>query len=351
MDKPIIFLSHSSKDSPILKRLKKILDDKLQGFVTTFLSSDGQSIPFGTNWSSKVEEALKMCSLVFVFISPNSIYSKWVYFESGMTYGKNKKVVPVGILGTDISEATGPLYSLQGFNIGSIDSLNNLITVINNEYNLSLSMEFNESDYEHIFQMEDTSENSLFRDLSYLIAKVTFYLHDYRDEKSVNTFYREIKAVEDSIKNSKFGINAVKLNDSIQTFGLLVQWIDRVNYIFAILDPDLTTITFPIVQQMVDEIALKENRVFKFDIDFKPSVNVISESYRITSKIFESKISLAEENLFEYDNIVFNIKKIPGRDKRIEMTVKYEGVKLVNIPLYKLIKLLFEKEIIFLDSR
>src|ERR1043166_4231169 len=45
MEKPIVFLSHSSKNKRELIALKELLDRKAVGFIKFFLSSDGESIP------------------------------------------------------------------------------------------------------------------------------------------------------------------------------------------------------------------------------------------------------------------------------------------------------------------
>ena len=78
MEKPVVFFSHSSKDEQYLRRLRQMIDSKTGEAIIIFLSSDGQSIPFGRNWVHKIEEALGDASLMFVFISPNSLVSNWI---------------------------------------------------------------------------------------------------------------------------------------------------------------------------------------------------------------------------------------------------------------------------------
>ena len=50
MKKETIFFSHSSRDKEAMNYLKTIIDEKTSGILNIFLSSDGESIPFGTNW-------------------------------------------------------------------------------------------------------------------------------------------------------------------------------------------------------------------------------------------------------------------------------------------------------------
>ena len=62
------------------------------GVIQIFMSSDGQSIPFGNNWVHKIEEGLNNAKIMFVFVTPTSIESGWIYFEAGFAYSKGIEV-------------------------------------------------------------------------------------------------------------------------------------------------------------------------------------------------------------------------------------------------------------------
>ena len=49
MEKPTIFFSHSSKDRNAILPIKEKLMKVTCGVIQIFMSSDGQSIPFGNN--------------------------------------------------------------------------------------------------------------------------------------------------------------------------------------------------------------------------------------------------------------------------------------------------------------
>lgn len=156
MSKPIVFFSHSSKDKEQILAIRDKLDKVTGGVLNIFLSSDGQSIPFGTNWVHKVEQGLQDATLMFVFITDNSVQSDWIYFESGFAYSRGINVIPIG-LGVDISGIKAPLNLLQGFNVDSADSLNNIIAIINREFNYSIADGFDYSDYIEILGKSATS--------------------------------------------------------------------------------------------------------------------------------------------------------------------------------------------------
>lgn len=149
MEKPVIFFSHSSKDKELILPIKEKITDCTGGVLEIFMSSDGQSIPFGRNWVHKIEEGLEKAKVMFVFVTEASLGSGWIYFEAGFAYSKGIEVIPVGI-GVDIGSLKSPLNLLQGFNITSGDSLNNFISIINRTFNYTFTESFSNSDYSNL---------------------------------------------------------------------------------------------------------------------------------------------------------------------------------------------------------
>lgn len=160
MNKPTLFFSHSSKDRDMILTIKNKLMSATGGVLDIFMSSDGQSIPFGTNWIHKIEEGLNDAKIMFVFVTENSLPSGWIYFEAGFAYNKGIKVIPVGI-GVDIGALKAPLNLLQGFNITSGDSLNNFISVVNKEFEYSFAEKFTAEDYGETISYTSTDDKSI----------------------------------------------------------------------------------------------------------------------------------------------------------------------------------------------
>ena len=146
MTKPIIFFSHSGRDAELIKAIKDRINLKTGNSLDIFLSSDGTSIRGGTNWVIEVERNLDNCKLMFVFMTPNSLRSEWIYFESGHAYSKKIKVVPLGLIGIDIGILEPPISLLHGFNVTDNKTLENIIGLINEEFKLSFQNVF--SDFE-----------------------------------------------------------------------------------------------------------------------------------------------------------------------------------------------------------
>ena len=145
--KPTIFFSHSTHDKDQIQPIKEQLEEITGGAIDIFMSSDGASIPFGRNWVKKIEDALGECKIMFVWVTPNSSSSQWVYFESGFVYSRGVRVVPIGFNGVRLEDLPAPLSLLQGFNVSSADGLNNIIGVINGEFDMHFPMAFDDQFY------------------------------------------------------------------------------------------------------------------------------------------------------------------------------------------------------------
>lgn len=146
--KPIAFISHSSRDGPAMERLKQLLISKTHGTIDFFLSCDGESIGAGQNWAIKTLSALSDASVVFAFISPNSLQSQWMFFEAGIAYNRGIPVVPIGIFGVEFTSLPTPLALLQGFNLDASAGLNRIIRSVNQVFSHSHSLDFTHSDFE-----------------------------------------------------------------------------------------------------------------------------------------------------------------------------------------------------------
>ena len=183
MDKPTIFFSHSSVDSSTILPIKNKISAITANVLDIFMSSDGQSIPFGHNWVHKIEEGLNNAQIMFVFVTPTSINSAWIYFEAGFAYSKNIEVIPVGI-GVNIGQLKAPLNLLQGFDITSADSLNNFVTVINRKFDLKFSEAFTEADFKTVFN--SITKASLSLKLSDIFTHAKYEMYSQYSDSSDN---------------------------------------------------------------------------------------------------------------------------------------------------------------------
>lgn len=148
--KSSIFLSHSSKDKEMATALRALILSKTKNMLNVFCSSDGESIPFGRNWVHTIEKGLSQSISLFVLLTPRSVYSTWVHFEAGIAYNRGIKVIPMCIDGISLSEMTGPLTLIQGFDIKNHEGLNNIISVINRDYGTTFDEDMTASDFDKV---------------------------------------------------------------------------------------------------------------------------------------------------------------------------------------------------------
>ena len=209
MEKATIFFSHSSKDKEMITYVKNRIDTITGKSLNIFVSSDGQSIPFGKNWVHRIEEGLTSAEIMFVFVTPNSIESGWIYFEAGFAYSKDIEVIPVGI-GIDIGSMKAPLNLLQGFNITSGDSLNNFITILNKKFGVSFDRGFSDEDYSYLISIASTEPlfdmNKIFKYADYELASKTKYSDVDAKYQAVKT---ERQALSKQIRGLERRINKI----------------------------------------------------------------------------------------------------------------------------------------------
>lgn len=213
MSKPTLFFSHSSKDKDLIKSIKDKLTKYTGGVLDIFMSSDGQSIPFGTNWIHKIEDGLNNAKIMFVFVTEQSISSGWIYFEAGFAYSKGIHVIPVGI-GVDIGALKAPLNLLQGFNISSADSLNNFISVINKEFDYTFDEQFTTPDYSEIMRLS-TPATAISLVFDEIVSTIKFRL-----------FGETI--------NAKSGVRHIDLD---RFFKKIVKYMDENSIVYSFQDP------------------------------------------------------------------------------------------------------------------
>lgn len=82
----LVFISHIHEEKELALLIKEAISSEFSGFVDVFVSSDGISIPSGSNFLSRIEEALISCSAAIYLISPKSVRRNWINFELGSVW-------------------------------------------------------------------------------------------------------------------------------------------------------------------------------------------------------------------------------------------------------------------------
>ncbi len=355
MNKPTVFLSHSSHDEALVRRLSEALRKKTAGVIDIFVSSDGQSIPLGRNWVSRIEEALESCTLMFVLLSPQSIDAKWLYFEAGYAHSRKIRVVPVGVIGIDLGKLTPPLSLLQGFNLDSADKLNNLIELINREYGYDHELSFTEVDYAVIFLPAQEQKTYL--------QEISSWVETLQVRSSI-TFNDAARLLGDIYRARKIGYQG---NDwRIESYGVSYRQQSSPHPneneepgsrpLSANIDPLRASLHLGILQEALGSNDGMEAPV-RIAVHFSPWVHVIAPEHRLTARIPGSGIKFGEHYEFRFGRLSFWIHS--GYDFDDSLSSSSAHVRLdVEMPigimtgpnLLALIRVLFNREILYIGD-
>lgn len=89
MSRKLIFLSHIHEESELALLIQEAIKEEFSGFVEVFVSSDGTSIPAGSNFLKRIEGGLVECIGAIYLISPASVKRNWINFELGAVWIRN----------------------------------------------------------------------------------------------------------------------------------------------------------------------------------------------------------------------------------------------------------------------
>ena len=133
LTKPLIFISHDSRDAQIADALSDLITTVSLGMLESFRSSDStgvQGIAVGDDWLATVKAKLRQATDVVCLITQRSFERPWILYEMGLAEGQGEKrisAISVG-LKVKVSEA-GPFAQFQA-GTDHPDSLVNVVNVL-----------------------------------------------------------------------------------------------------------------------------------------------------------------------------------------------------------------------------
>lgn len=318
MTKPTIFFSHSSRDKDLLLVLKNLLLAKTSNTIEIFQSSDGESIPFGNNWVSKIEENLKNAKIMFVFVTPNSLKSNWIYFEAGFSYSKGVKVIPLGIAGVDIAFLPPPINLLQGFNITSSEGMNNIVDILNREFHCSFLKDFSDIQFQQMIG-KATGGFNLTQSMKYIDHIEADIISNLKDNPlNENSFIiLENLLKESGYKFSKSG------NHELLAYGIRFSHVQRKKSENTEIEVDFDALKMKDAMELICELlkVVYKNEVEKFwlHIVFDSNVKLLSTIYKLSARLSSVGVEVFEKNgrMFVFRGLLFGIDELGGRENRL----------------------------------
>lgn len=115
--KPLVFISHDSRDADLAEAFSNLLIDVSGGTLKSFRSSDKKGtagIEFGSEWYTTIMSRLDEATDVVALLTHRSIERPWILYEAGVAKGKLDATVfglAAGIPLSDVS--TGPFGQFQ----------------------------------------------------------------------------------------------------------------------------------------------------------------------------------------------------------------------------------------------
>ena len=351
MTKPTIFFSHSSADKDSLTKLKDLFVAKTGSTIDVFLSSDGQSIPFGRNWVRRVQEALDDAKLMFVFVTAHSLRSNWIYFEAGYAHSKGIRVVPVGFLNTDLKDVPAPLALLQGFNIGNEDGLDNLIAIANDEFKFKHDKQFTNDEYDELLNSGPSSTaHPLRRYLALIdVIDVVFSPSSLSKTNDETTQASTHAAVFSSVKTilTDRGKDYSEHETTIISHGFSFTWPNDKSRIAIQLDPTALPSTLPLFLDVLGGIRVDGITNVTMLIQFLPVIDAETSLCKISGRLHGNGLTHAG-NYLVYDEIGFAVEKngtVLLQPPRVVICPLGETIALTQIA--SLLDLLFDSEILY----
>lgn len=355
MKKETIFFSHSSRDKEAMNYLKTIIDEKTSGILNIFLSSDGESIPFGTNWIHSIEQGLNEAIIMYVFVTPNSIKSDWIYFESGFAYSKGVKVIPVGF-GIDICELKPPLNLLQGFNLTSHEGLNNIIKTINDECQTKFLENFQKNDYLKLGNYSNfINSKQSWKFVNCFIIRIFRYsiINADKQEKTIvpnsTQAYEKIKSIienEGGYSENKF---------SILTCGLYIH--KKENELELEIDPNSLCLHFPKILEALNTAYEEDKNKHYIEVKLESGYMLSNNHIKISAIIGNDKRFEfvrkrdASYPIYKFKDLEFfiNEKKSNVKNEDIYLRIMFPR-KDVSEDIIELVNALYEHKIIHMIS-
>jgi hypothetical protein len=365
MEKPIVFLSHSSRDKIPLAALKQILDERAAGSLNFFLSSDGESIKFGRNWVVRVSDALAQSKLMFVFLSPHSADSKWIHFEAGCAYAHDIRVVPVCLPGIDLNRITPPLSLLQGFNLHSYEAMENLARICNDTFQMKIKESFCKKDFDTVVSSISEQEIGFFGEQTQAIDSIVISTKGNTPAEDFNLFpaLQEIcKQAGMNCHSSAQTIAPTRHNPTV--FGAKLELPGCIGgfYIaqpppkanqptpstpsatitveptktFSLsftLSPELFHVNAPMLDRWFEQINFKTPILIQ--IIFQKQIKLETVRHRLTTRLYQCgiiSVALNEASGFKFDEFNFNLSPYgSGPNLSYMLEGKLENAKLSAI--------------------
>lgn len=313
---------------------------------------------------------------MFVFLSPQSAESKWIYFEAGCAYAKEISVVPVCLPGIDLNRITPPLSLLHGFNLHSHEAIGNLARICNETFQLKIDESFSQSDFESVVANSTENGAGFFGNLSQAVDSIVIYSNgvmpsdDFDPIPALKTICNNAgiachihsQKIEPTTYNSTIFSHMLELPGCIGKFYITQPPLPKTqqratgtaanppavpknNYSVSFtLSPELFSTNAALLDQWCEQI--KFGSQFTVRLQFKKQIRQENRRHSLTTKLFKCGITTAGLNAeagFIFDGLKFQIDSL---NSQISLSFVVEG-KCSNKVSSVIVDKLFTSEVLW----
>jgi hypothetical protein len=127
-----IFISHSSKDVPLVQALINLIRNALRIPAPDIrcTSVPGYKLPGGAITDSQLRQELLAAPVFIGLVTEASLASLYVLFELGARWGASKELIPLMAPGISVQVLEGPMSNINALSCGSASDLHALIAQI-----------------------------------------------------------------------------------------------------------------------------------------------------------------------------------------------------------------------------
>lgn len=321
MSKYKLFFSHSTNDKDFIIKIKEIIKAKTFGNVEFFVSSDGESIRLGNRFLENIIEGLDTCHKLFAFVTPQSLQSDWIMFESGFAHAKGVDIVPICCLGTKLEALPSPIKQFQGKELYCANDVNDLIELINKELDTCFPANVTESDWidiEKYFPLATRSQMMKSIKTSFIASK-----------EYINQVSEYLK-----LKNMKYTSIEMKNELLVLDNHLDIQYHDiegnANDYLYFFnFTPSNILQNKNFINEYINYFMEKNNKDVEFnslyqEIIFNNNVSILSQLHLISEKLDDTYISINSTGKLEYKSSLIslneNIMRIESKENQLNDT-------------------------------
>jgi hypothetical protein len=273
---------------------------------------------------------------MFVFVTPSSIGSSWLFFEPGFAYSRKMRVVPVALLGVDLKDVAPPLSLLQGFNVSSASGLNNIIAVINQTLEHRHAESFTEHDYERIVGAASVPWRGNMTPALSAVKTVRLHIPSAMTTEALSASLTQSNVVHrcsgDEI--SLFGASIRLPSFFIQ--GRRVYRVTASIIAWSAVVPALAQVAASATHEQLD-----------LHIELDRTIDSCGGMHNVSALLAGTDVTLGEGEYLEYRHARFRV----DQDLLVSVEVQCRTAELSELPLLDLIQLLFEKKVLFSPNR